>query len=689
MPAMRRTTRVFGMVKSYEGARVLRSGRCLWPEEANEMYEFIEEPNIKNNKENHHNQVNNKKTSNSSRSSRNSVSVVEEFKTFKRKAGKRKPRENEPKVTDSKPVKPNMSQDEPKSAAKRKTCKDDEVKRKRFGKVYVRRAKRAKVERSELDGGVKSIVLNSSQLCGKDRVFGVGIDSKGFSRFSWILYSVLRYMRRKSLELDELAGFLLSQPISGAYALLGLQFLWDPCPRTGLCKFYGVWQYMPLFSLDFSAAPHCFMYMHHSVLLRLEFQQLDFVNKLTTELTAEIEVDDDIQMSEPSETFLAGHLIVLALSAPNVDSVDKPCLRPCVKSSRPTTLSSLFKNGVNSRTIRKRRTPLKNRRSRNPSVVPNLFSSSRNGVSSPSTVSNYKLRSSVQRSSSSNLKKVRSSVARLTKPNKISSGCDANILDHNLQTSILSTIPVPVVRVVSGFDDAINVPFHRPLEYYISTKGDDEVSRALEKKMANYDADSQDEEWLKKVNNDFLTGHECVSVERFELLIDLFEKAFYRNPESFSDGKAAANIASEFGKREMVEAVYGYWVRKRTQKQSALVKVFQIHKKPSLLPRHPPRKKRSSNHKRQASQCGRSKHQPSFSRAEVVPAIDQNALLKVEEAKAAAEKAIKEAILKRQRAQALLESANLATYKATMSLRIAEFARVLGSTDAAVSHIFD
>lgn len=51
---------------------------------------------------------------------------------------------------------------------------------------------------------------------------------------------------------------------------------------------------------------------------------------------------------------------------------------------------------------------------------------------------------------------------------------------------------------------------------------------------------------------------------------------------------------------------------------------------------------------------------------------DQNAVQKYEEAKAAADKCIESAVSKRQRAQLLLENADLAAYKAMMALRIAE-----------------
>ncbi|GFZ06023.1 hypothetical protein Acr_18g0001930 [Actinidia rufa] len=64
---------------------------------------------------------------------------------------------------------------------------------------------------------------------------------------------------------------------------------------------------------------------------------------------------------------------------------------------------------------------------------------------------------------------------------------------------------------------------------------------------------------------------------------------------------------------------------------------------------------------------------------------EQNALRKVEETKNAASRSEGVAILKRQKAQLLMENADLAAYKAAMALRIAEVARVAESADAAAS----
>lgn len=67
---------------------------------------------------------------------------------------------------------------------------------------------------------------------------------------------------------------------------------------------------------------------------------------------------------------------------------------------------------------------------------------------------------------------------------------------------------------------------------------------------------------------------------------------------------------------------------------------------------------------------------------------EETSILKVQEAKEAANRSEDGAILKRQKAQLLMQTAELATYKATMALRIAEAAQVSESSEAATSFFF-
>ncbi|KAE8683222.1 Enhancer of polycomb-like transcription factor protein, putative isoform 2 [Hibiscus syriacus] len=261
--------------------------------------------------------------------------------------------------------------------------------------------------------------------------------------------------------------------------------------------------------------------------------------------------------------------------------------------------------------------------------------------------------------------------------------------ERNGPASVCRVIPVPGVCEVSGNEGKPSVLFRR-LNSYITVDGD-EVSRALARRTASYDMDSEDEEWLKKFNNELYSGnghYEHLSEDCFELMIDTFEKAAFCSPDDHSNVIAAA---SDIGIRPVVEAVHAYWLKKRDQRRSPLLRVFQGHqiKKAPVIPQPFLRKRRSF--KRQASH-GRGK-QPSLRQAMAAEhdvLEEDNAMAKVEEARVAATRHIESAILKRELAQLLMQNADMATYKATMALRIAEAASLTGSSEDTAAHfLFD
>ncbi|XP_057472110.1 uncharacterized protein LOC130760696 [Actinidia eriantha] len=264
--------------------------------------------------------------------------------------------------------------------------------------------------------------------------------------------------------------------------------------------------------------------------------------------------------------------------------------------------------------------------------------------------------------------------------------------ERNVLAPSTNVIPVLGVYEVPGYADSNSIFFKRPSSY-ISVKND-ELSRAFEKRTANYDMDSEDEEWLIKFNNESSAGNEHwdhVLEENFELIIDSFEKAVYGSPDGNCDEKAAVNLCMDLERKEVVEAVYGYWMRKRKQKNLPLIRVFQLYapRRTQLLPNSILRKKRSL--KRQSSQSVRVKPRTFL---QAVPGErdaveEQNALLRVQEAKAAASRSEGLAIARRQAAQLLMEKADLVTYRAAKALRIAEAARVTKSTDAAASFFLE
>ncbi|RWR97158.1 Enhancer of polycomb-like protein [Cinnamomum micranthum f. kanehirae] len=255
--------------------------------------------------------------------------------------------------------------------------------------------------------------------------------------------------------------------------------------------------------------------------------------------------------------------------------------------------------------------------------------------------------------------------------------------ERNAQAASVRMIPIPGVQEVLGYTDEKNVPFLRP-DVYISVR-DDEVERALMSQNANYDMDSEDEVLLEQLNSIPDDGDNGdvgrISFDVFEKIIFVFEKAAYSQPDDVSDVDRATNLCVDLEKRDLVAAVFEYWSRKRKRKQSPLVRVFQgpPPKRAQVIPKHVLRKKRSF--KRQPSQVGRGKPE------HVVQAmVEKEALRRIQETDHAAEqamvKATELAIVKRRRAQELMQKADLATYKAVMALRFTDALQIEEPTDA-------
>ncbi|KAK9056462.1 hypothetical protein SSX86_023823 [Deinandra increscens subsp. villosa] len=239
--------------------------------------------------------------------------------------------------------------------------------------------------------------------------------------------------------------------------------------------------------------------------------------------------------------------------------------------------------------------------------------------------------------------------------------------------SLASIIPVPQVTEVSGYADENYMPFKMP-DLYISSKGD-EVSRILEKSDPVYDMDSDDDEWLNKYNDGY---HSRVDEYIFEKIIDAFERGIYCSPGDYLDVAKAVDRCLLLASKDILEAVHGYWMAKRKKKHSALVQAFEFYKpkKPEQLNvKAVLRKKRSF--RRRGTQAGRGKQltflkAALYEKTKTVAAEAENMTIKVEETEQAANRAEQDAIAKRQRAQLLMEVADLLTYKASIAVKIAE-----------------
>lgn len=423
--------------------------------------------------------------------------------------------------------------------------------------------------------------------------------------------------------------------------------------------------------MDFSALPFCFTYLHSSLLLRSAFLSciLEMHSNLTDDIMTEVEEDLPSYISYERDP-----PVMDTRTIGDDNSGKRNSLHSSVGATRSIGRVVQTRSAIRSRRIQKRRSSMRSRRNKIPSVfrgrkangalVSNLFSSRRDGIPLPPLLSDRQLRSSVRKISSPNIRELKSSlvglaqdigstscsanilviesdkcfrikgaIVKLEKINaskqwslavkkdgmtrytltaqKVMRPCGSNRITHdiiwtediynwklefpdrrdwmifkelykecsqrNVQAPSANTIPVPGVYEVPGYADSNDIPFKRP-NTYISVK-DDELSRALEKRAANYDLDSEDEEWLRKFNNESYIREEQwehVSEDIFELIIDAFEKAFYCSSDDYPDEKAAVNLCLDMERKEVVEAVYSYWMKKRQLKGSALVRIFQV-----------------------------------------------------------------------------------------------------------------
>ncbi|KAL8145959.1 hypothetical protein AgCh_003914 [Apium graveolens] len=152
--------------------------------------------------------------------------------------------------------------------------------------------------------------------------------------------------------------------------------------------------------------------------------------------------------------------------------------------------------------------------------------------------------------------------------------------EHNIKSPKVYGIPVPGVHEVPSYGLSSRGSFKRP-HSYITCK-DDELTRALVKGTANYDLDCDDELWLDKFNNEFfqdkqIDDDEHVSTVAFEQIINSFEKGLFCRQHDYSDVRVAVDLSMNLERKEVLEAVHNYWMRKRKQKKSALARVFQFY----------------------------------------------------------------------------------------------------------------
>ncbi|GMH13239.1 hypothetical protein Nepgr_015080 [Nepenthes gracilis] len=630
-----------------------------------------------------------------------------------------------------------------------------------YGLYFVRRQRRKIAESSGSVHACNSGMSNIQEENDDDHgLLSAVVDSSSVRscRFARLLSSVLSHLTVAQLGLMELSAFLLSRPFSSIFASCGLiSSRYDhTCTQSfGFCNILGARQFIPLFSLHFSAAPVSFGHLHASMAFRavhlssvLVLHSADMQGKDKSCSESDEDLCSSSQRSSSQNN----------LAAPRVDDFGD------VEVDLNFGVANLLATrGLKNR----RRRSLRTRRARNPSPIGMHRSNAsldQKKLSCPFLANNHELRRS-SRKSSNDIKEVKSTLICLGEDTDYSVCCSANILvvesdkcyrverasimletsapnqwiiavklggsiryqvkaDTEIKPSssnrfthaviwaggsgwklefsdregwttfrelykicgernavppspVVKNILVPGVRQVSPQRDTVNAAFVRPNSYITLN---DELSRVFLRQTANYDMDSEDEEWLKEFNNELNAGTEPlehVSEESFELMIDAFEKNVFCSPEDYNfDEIEAANVCLDNCRRENVESVHCYWMKKRKQKGAPLVRVFQLNqpRKAEVIAKPVLRKKRSLQ--RNAARGGRGKERSILLGLEAEQGAweGQISTLRVEKAKAEAERSIALAICKRQRAQFLMGNGDLAMYRAIMAISIAQAA---------------
>lgn len=135
-------------------------------------------------------------------------------------------------------------------------------------------------------------------------------------------------------------------------------------------------------------------------------------------------------------------------------------------------------------------------------------------------------------------------------------------------------IPIPVIKMVAGYDEAMMPDFVPPSSYIRRAKKTAaETNEALE-----YCLEECDMIWLEKLHSMKKTRG-MLDEDKLEMMLDTLEKATGLNPV-LSQEQAENMLTTRLGmqptsaSREIVADVYQYWIEKRGQYQKPLLRRF-------------------------------------------------------------------------------------------------------------------
>lgn len=238
---MRRTTRVFGVVKGADGARVLRSGRRLWPDEL-KLRKCDEgggdwlQPLIKKSNGNRNGPGGLKCKPNGwahaeegkVKRSGEVVTAFYEHDDTEMKAFNKVEREDEEEkaMVEDKMFGNVYTRKRKRNGGTKKEISEDKM----HGIKYFRRRKGKKTDKSSISGDSDRVL--SKRKSRGSRVFGVVFEGSCSSRssgFFCFLNLVMGFLKNERIKLRGLASFLLSQPTTAILSPHGLRCLWV-CP---------------------------------------------------------------------------------------------------------------------------------------------------------------------------------------------------------------------------------------------------------------------------------------------------------------------------------------------------------------------------------------------------------------------------------------------------------------------------
>ena len=129
-------------------------------------------------------------------------------------------------------------------------------------------------------------------------------------------------------------------------------------------------------------------------------------------------------------------------------------------------------------------------------------------------------------------------------------------------------IPTPGVKIVAGYDTDNAPPFNKP-PGYIKWNGD--ISHCLD-----YDADSDDEDFLKQVNSE----SQIISEKKFERIVDHLEKnCALKGANVEQDAKFVTAQVLQIipDKPELAERIAHYWIEKRGKHSNLSLNPYLYH----------------------------------------------------------------------------------------------------------------